>query len=140
MNKQSSPKRWETPELNIRTTKMLLNLGIPASSQGYCYLRSAIMLAYYDPEATEYITKTLYPKVARICRACSVESVARNCRRAIDRAFVNRTETLSECFGETENYSRPTCAEFILTIAEHLHCEERSDGSYEYKNIDRHRE
>ncbi len=119
-------KQWIVPALDIRTTDMLLKLGIPASSQGYCYLRSAIILAYHDPEATEYITKTLYPKVARLCHACSVESVERNCRRAIDRALVCHTEALTEYLGKTESFRRPTCAEFILTIARYLHSEDET--------------
>ncbi len=107
--------------LDIRVTDILLRLGISASSYGYEYLRCAIMLAYYNPKATVYATKTLYPAVARLCHATSVASVERNCRRAVERAIYAGTRTLYAYFGNITPTHHPTCAKFILTIAEHLH-------------------
>ncbi|MBQ8249107.1 MAG: sporulation initiation factor Spo0A C-terminal domain-containing protein [Clostridia bacterium] len=110
----------DTP-LGIRVTDILLRLGISASSYGYEYLRCAIILAYHDPELTVYATKTLYPTVTRLCHAASVGSVERNCRRAVERAIYAGTRTLYEYFGNITPTHHPTCAKFILTIAEHLH-------------------
>ena len=110
--------------LDIRVTDILLRLGISASSYGYEYLRCAIMLAYYNPEATVYATKTLYPTVARLCHAASVASVERNCRRAVQHAIYANTRTLNKYFGDITPVRHPTCANFILTIANSLHSED----------------
>ena len=111
----------EPSELYNHVTDILLRFGISASSCGYEYIRCAIILAYHDPEITEYATKTLYPKVARLCHAVSSASVERNCRRAVERAISVNTQALTEIFGNITSDNRPTCANFILTVANHLH-------------------
>ncbi len=107
-------------QLNIRITDILLRLGISASSYGYEYLRCAIMLAYDNPEITAYATKTLYPTVAKLCHATRSTNVERNCRRAVERAIYAETRTLYEYFGNITPTHHPTCAKFILTIADKL--------------------
>ena len=114
--------------LDMRVTDILLRLGISASSYGYEYLRCAIILAYRDPEATVYATKTLYPAVARLCNAASVGSVERNCRRAVKHAIYAHTRTLAEYFDDITPNHHPTCANFILTVAERLH--EQNEHSF----------
>lgn len=104
-----------------RVTDILLRFGVSASSCGYEYIRCAIILAYHNPEITEYATKTLYPKVARLCRAVSSASAERNCRRAVERAISAKTNALTKIFGDITPERRPTCANFILTVANYLH-------------------
>lgn len=55
-------------ERDVRSiaTVMLLELGIPADSDGFQYLRSAIEMRHADPMAN--FTKGIYPKVARFYR------------------------------------------------------------------------
>ncbi len=74
-------------QLEGRAAKILLEYGFPAELRGYEYLRCAVALTYRSPELTEYVTKTLFPKVARLCGNTSISSVARGCRHAIEYAF-----------------------------------------------------
>ncbi len=108
-------------ELDNRVTDILLRFGISASSCGYEYIRCAIILAYQNPEITVYATKTLYPKVARLCGAVSSASAERNCRRAVERAVLAHSKVLTEIFGDITPEHRPNCASFILTVADYLH-------------------
>ncbi|MBQ8551676.1 MAG: sporulation initiation factor Spo0A C-terminal domain-containing protein [Clostridia bacterium] len=108
--------------LDIRTTRILIGLGVPTSCKGYEYIRRSIILTYHTPEITCYITKTLYPQVARVCRASNAANVERNCRHAIESACrSSHTAELREYFGYDVTVHRPTCAQFISTIAKHLH-------------------
>ena len=103
-------------ELHIRASKILIHMGIPPCSKGYEYLRRAIIETYHSPDATEYITKSLYPRVARICRASSVTGIGRSCQRAIECAYQN--SDVRKYFGGDKP---PSCAQFISAVANHLH-------------------
>ena len=109
------------PQLATHVTDILLRLGISASSFGYEYIRCAIILAYYDPEITEFPTKTLYPKVARLCHASSAGGVERSCRRAFERAISVNASMLTEIMGDISSVSHPSCASFILSVSRKLH-------------------
>ncbi len=108
--------------LDIRTTRILMNLGVSVSSKGFEYLRCGIIEAYYDSEITDMITKTLYPKVARLCKAESIAAVERTCRRAVTNSLkMAQPQVWRKYFG-VEPY-RMSCAQFISAIANYLHAE-----------------
>ncbi len=121
--RNTAPKK-NNPEdaaLDIKTTDILMRLGIPASCKGYEYLRCAVILAYHTPEITVYATKTLYPRVARLCRAPDAASVERNCRHAVERVFTEENRgILLGMFGVDIADRHPTCAGLISAIAEYL--------------------
>ncbi len=108
--------------LDIQITDILIYLGIPVSCKGYDYLRCSIILAYHSPDITEYITKTLYPKVARLCHASDAAGVERNCRHAVERACrIGRIFEFGRYFDCDITHRHPTCAQFISAIARRLH-------------------
>lgn len=106
--------------LEIRVTELLMRLGIPACSLGYNYLRFAIIHTYENPEDSIYVTKTLYPMVARKCGAVSTSSVERTCHHAIEKGYHGgyRNEFINR-FG-IGSAKCPTCSEFIRASAQYL--------------------
>lgn len=113
--------------LDIRVTALLIRLGINACSKGYSYLRCAIMQAYNEPESAIYVTKTLYPRVARKCKAPSICAVERSCRHAIQSAFNDCDNSeFEEIFGLSATEC-PTCSVFIRGAADYLHQEDETD-------------
>lgn len=114
--------------LDVRTTELLLKLGIPASNRGYLYLRFAIMHTYKEPESAIYVTKTLYPLVARTCRATNAQSVERTCHHAIRRAYDGGfREDFISILGIAA-VKCPTCSEFIRAAADYLHSLDGTEG------------
>ncbi len=103
--------------LDIRVTELLSAMGVHAGLSGYRYLRAAVMLASRDLYLVRYPTKTLYPEIAKYFGTDS-ESVERNCRRAVDNVYLSkRSKRMSEFFTEHGVTGKPTCKEFILTVA-----------------------
>ena len=105
-------------EMYVRIGKILINLAIYPSEKGFEYLRCAIILAYHSPDITQYVSKTLYPKVARLCRCDCPENVGRSCRRSIEASY--KRGLLSGYF---EGDKPPKCADFVIGIAKYLHGE-----------------
>jgi hypothetical protein len=68
--------------LSERIIYLLRNLGIPATSAGYRYLKDAIEMVHGNPDEHAFITKTVYPMIARKHVSTS-ERVERNIRSAI---------------------------------------------------------
>ncbi len=73
-------------QLDESTARILIHLGFPTDLRGYEYLRCAVIEAYYSPALTTYVTKSLFPRVARLCGRVPVSSVSRGCRHAIEYA------------------------------------------------------
>lgn len=106
--------------LDIAVTDMLMRFGIHAGFSGYRYLRIGIMLAYINPAIVQYPTKSLYPRIAKRC-GTTVSIVERSCRRAIERAYFSRKGGIMEEFFKGRGITdKPTCKEFILTMADYL--------------------
>ena len=47
------------------TTKLMLELGVPAHLKGYHYIRTAVIMAVEDMEIVSSVTKLLYPDIAK---------------------------------------------------------------------------
>ncbi|MDO4553924.1 MAG: sporulation initiation factor Spo0A C-terminal domain-containing protein [Lachnospiraceae bacterium] len=100
-------------------------LGIPAHIKGYQYIREGIIMAVKDMNVLNYITKLLYPSIAKKYKTTS-SSVERAIRHAIEVAFSRgQIEVLEEMFGYTVNAGKgkPTNSEFIALIADKLRLE-----------------
>jgi two-component system response regulator (stage 0 sporulation protein A) len=112
------------PELIV--TDELQFLGMPAHLMGYVYLREAIVICIADPTKMYYITKGLYPDVAKKYKT-TPSRVERACRHAIDVLFTRgNTDALNDIFEyATLNSSRstPTNHEFISAIADKIRLE-----------------
>ena len=111
--------------LQISTTKILHELGVPSHIKGYQYIREGIMMLYEKPEVIGGITKELYPEVASKFDT-TVSRVERAIRHAIEVSW-NRGnwELMEEIFGHSLyiDKAKPTNSEFIVTVADKLRLE-----------------
>ena len=118
----SEPVSTEPEPITNQITAVLHNLGIPAHIKGFVYLRSAITMTVEDPELINYVTKLLYPKVAREF-STTTSRVERAIRHAIEVAWDRgELDTLNSYFGYTISRQRgkPTNSEFIAMISDKL--------------------
>ena len=116
--------------LESEVTSIIRELGIPAHVKGYQYIRDGILMAVNDMEMVNYITKLLYPMIAKKYKTTS-SSVERAIRHAIEVAWSRgRTDRLEERFGYTisEERGKPTNSEFIALIADKLRMEYRMNA------------
>lgn len=114
----------EATQYDIRqdVTKIIRDLGIPAHIKGYQYIREGIIMAIKDVNMMNYITKLLYPSIAKKYKTTS-SSVERAIRHAIEVAWNRgKVELLEEMFGYTisAGKGKPTNSEFIALIADKL--------------------
>ena len=108
-------------------TNIIREIGIPAHIKGYQYIREAIMMTVNDMNLLNYITKLLYPTIAKKYKTTS-SSVERAIRHAIEVAWnKGQIDVLEEMFGYTisAGKGKPTNSEFIALIADKLRLEYR---------------
>ena len=108
--------------LEVKITETLHNLGIPAHIKGFNYLRCAIGMTVADPDVINYVTKLIYPGVARTFDT-TTSRVERAIRHAIEVAWDRGdVDTLNSYFGYTISRQRgkPTNSEFIAMISDKL--------------------
>lgn len=113
--------------LEADITNIIREIGIPAHIKGYQYIREAIMMTVNDINLLNYITKLLYPTIAKKYKTTS-SSVERAIRHAIEVAWNRgRIDVLEELFGYTVSAGKgkPTNSEFIALIADKLRLEYR---------------
>lgn len=114
--------------LEIDVTNLLLEIGIPAHIKGYQYIREGIMLSFYDKNMLHYITKCLYPTIAKKYKTTS-SSVERTIRHAIEVAFRRgNRQVLEEIFSNTicSKKTKTTNSEFIALLTDKLRLEYRT--------------
>jgi len=111
-----------------KVTSLLHEIGVPAHIRGYHYMREAIMMAVNNMDVLNYITKELYPSIAKKMDTTS-SRVERAIRHAIEVAWSRgRLEVIDALFGYTinNNKGKPTNSEFIALIADKLRLELKS--------------
>ena len=119
---KGTQRRSSEETLEAQISRILHTIGIPAHIKGYAYLRSAIIMAVEDPDVINYVTKSLYPSVAK-SHQTAASRVERAIRHAIEIAWDRGdVETLNRLFGYTISRQRgkPTNSEFIAMIADKL--------------------
>lgn len=123
----NSSTKSSTP-IEVRTTNIIHDVGVPAHIKGYQYIREAILLAVENEDIINSITKTLYPTLAGKF-GTTPSRVERAIRHAIEVAW-NRgqIEMHDKIFGYTvnSNKGKPTNSEFIAMIADRLRLEDRA--------------
>ena len=122
------PSERSSADLEVRVTKMIHEVGVPAHITGYQYLRDAIMMTVDDMNVINAITKVLYPTVARHYSTTS-SRVERAIRHAIEVAWDRGdVEVLQKVFGYTvsQTKGKPTNSEFISMLADRLRLELKS--------------
>ncbi len=105
--------------------KKLNKLGLPTDHQGYCYLRSAILLVVNDSNMISHITDVLYPTIARE-HGITEQSATAAIRQVIDVTWdKGDTDALNSYFGYTiqNTHRTPTDREFIAMIADDIRLE-----------------
>lgn len=115
-------------DLEKDVTNILLEIGIPAHIKGYQYIREGIILACHDRNMLQYVTKYLYPSIAKKYKTTS-SSVERTIRHAIEVAWRRgNMEVLEEIFGNTVSAGKgkPTNSEFLALLTDKLRLEYRT--------------
>ena len=115
-------------DLETRVTAILHEIGVPAHIRGYHYMREAIMMSVNDMDVLNYITKELYPSIAKKCNT-TPSRVERAIRHAIEVAWNRgKIDAIDELFGYTINNhkGKPTNSEFIALIADRLRLEQKA--------------
>ena len=106
---------------------MLLELGIPASLQGFYYASAALEILFYSKNPADVpVTKELYPEVAKYFNT-TANRVERCIRHAVEVAFERGdVEVLKHYFKNSCSMERgkATNAEFLYTLAYYLQLEE----------------
>ena len=109
-------------DLEIYTTEVMLDIGVPAHLKGYYYLRDAIMMTEKDAEVVTSVTKLMYPAIAKRYKTTD-QKVERAIRNAIEISW-NRgnTQTFARLFGYSlqDGRSRPTNSEYIARVADKI--------------------
>lgn len=124
----AAPAAQGTVDLETRVTNILHEIGVPAHIRGYHYMREAIMMSVNDMDVLNYITKELYPSIAKKCNT-TPSRVERAIRHAIEVAWNRgKVEVIHELFGYTVNNhkGKPTNSEFIALIADRLRLEQKA--------------
>lgn len=112
-------------DLESRVTAILHEIGVPAHIRGYNYMREAIIMDINDIDVLNYITKELYPAIAKKCDT-TPSRVERAIRHAIEVAWSRgRVDAIDNIFGYTVSghKGKPTNSEFIALIADRLRLE-----------------
>lgn len=115
------------PDLEGVVTKYIHELGVPAHIKGYQYIRSAILMVIEDMDVLNYITKQLYPAIAKQYGTTS-SRVERAIRHSIEVAWNRgKQETLNEIFGYTidTDKGKPTNSEFIAMVADQIRLKQK---------------
>lgn len=109
-------------DLESLVTEFIHELGVPAHIKGYQYVRTAIMMVVENMELLNYITKELYPDIAKKYSTTS-SRVERAIRHSIEVAWSRgRPETMNRIFGYTidTGKGKPTNSEFIAMVADRI--------------------
>ena len=112
----------QSNDLETIVTDFIHELGVPAHIKGYHYMRTAIMMVVNEPELLNFITKQLYPEIAKKYSTTS-SRVERAIRHAIEVAWGRgRQETINDIFGYTihDGKGKPTNSEFVAMVADRI--------------------
>ena len=125
--KVGSSSTANSPEydLEAKVTNILHEIGVPAHIRGYHYMREAIIMSVNDMDVLNYITKELYPSIAKKCNT-TPSRVERAIRHAIEVAWNRgKVDAINALFGYTVNNhkGKPTNSECIALIADRLRLE-----------------
>lgn len=117
------------PKISLErvVTDIIHEIGVPAHIKGYQYLRDSILMAVYDMDILNSITKQLYPAIA-MRNHTTASRVERAIRHAIEVAWSRgKMDTIDSLFGYTihAGKGKPTNSEFIALISDKIRLEYR---------------
>ena len=117
--------------LAAKVSQLLRTLKVPVYISGYRYLESAIIMVLNDRSVLSYITKELYPDLAKMYRTSSMK-VARAIRYAIEISWQRASpDIINDIFGNAYSAGsrRPHNAYYIAAVAEYICIEKNSSKS-----------
>lgn len=118
----SIPQKGEEADLETVVTDFIHELGVPAHIKGYQYIRSAIMMVVENMDLLNFITKQLYPEIAKAYNT-TASRVERAIRHSIEVAWSRgKPDLMDEIFGYTihTGKGKPTNSEFIAMVADRI--------------------
>ena len=115
--------------LEEQVTNLLHEIGVPANIRGYRCLRTAILITVDNLDLLQFVTKELYPSIARALNT-TPSSVERAIRHAIGLVWDHgNIQALDKLFGysvETRK-KKPSNSEFIALIADKFRLENKAN-------------
>lgn len=94
-------------------------LGIRRTYKGYYYVADAVRMVMSDASMLLYISKYLYPEVAKI-HETSITCVERDIRTVITCCWRSEYARILESMAGTPLYRKPTSGEFIDILSSYL--------------------
>lgn len=110
---------WLDEKLSETVRKLLGTLGISPALDGRNYLCEAIIQTVRDPGRVAYITKELYPDIAKQY-STTVSNVERCMRTAVKNCWEHEGHEVLDKVAGYHLTRRPTNSEFIVLIAEFI--------------------
>ena len=98
---------------------LIRKLGIHATYRGYHYLAFAISLAMHDEDYLLFVTRWLYPDIAKRFQT-TAGNVERNLRTVVSVCWERGNRELLEQIAGRELTNKPTTGEFIDMLADYL--------------------
>ena len=105
--------------LEQQVSEILRSLMIPGTLHGHRYLVSAITQTVIDPGRVLFITKELYPDLAKQFKS-TVSKVERTMRNAIMKCWINGGREALDKVAGIHLTQRPTNSEFIDLVANYI--------------------
>ncbi|MCH1980923.1 sporulation initiation factor Spo0A C-terminal domain-containing protein [Lawsonibacter sp. OA9] len=100
--------------------QLLLEFGVSVHTKGYVYLCQAVGMAAASPGETIWVTKEIYPAIAKRERATAA-GVERAIRYAVTGIWDHGNWKLYSSITQNLAVSKPTNGQFILQVAKYLH-------------------
>ncbi len=113
-------KETESFSMDAEVTNLIRDFGVPVNLSGYRYLRDAIIMVVKDSGLLDYVTKSLYPVIAKEHKT-TASRVERSIRHAIQVAWGrvdDETVAARLDFGFAEGDKKPTNTEFIALLSD----------------------
>ena len=102
---------------------ILKTLGIHRTYKGYYYVAEAVRLVQKDASLLLYISKSLYPSIARVYDT-TISCVERNIRTVVTACWESEYATRLEELAGVPLYKKPTSGDFIDILANYLNLQE----------------
>lgn len=117
---EAPKKEAEAFSMDAEVTNLIRDFGVPVNLSGYRYLRDAIIMVVKDSGLLDYVTKSLYPVIAKEHKT-TASRVERSIRHAIQVAWGRvdeETVNARASFGFSEGEKKPTNTEFIALLSD----------------------
>lgn len=115
-------KQAEVFSMDAEVTNLIREFGVAVNLSGYRYLRDAIIMVVKDGGLLDYVTKSLYPVIAKEHKT-TASRVERSIRHAIQVAWARvdeETVKARQSYGFADGDKKPTNTEFIALLSDRV--------------------